>query len=84
MSIFENAVSFWWKKGSYIVLLFSAVCPVGFISSDGLPTCTPCPEDHYWVNTTYCEPCPNSCSTAGKNAITDITGCKGKSSLKKE
>ncbi|CAG2242592.1 unnamed protein product [Mytilus edulis] len=53
-----------------------AVCPAGFISVDGLPTCMPCPEDHYWVNKTLCELCPNSGSTAGINAITDINGCK--------
>ncbi|CAC5408154.1 unnamed protein product [Mytilus coruscus] len=52
-----------------------AVCPAGFISDDGLPTCTPCPEDHYWKNKTYCEPCPNSGNTLGKNAIPDVNGC---------
>ncbi|XP_052070983.1 uncharacterized protein LOC127709457 isoform X3 [Mytilus californianus] len=53
-----------------------AVCQAGFFSVDGVPTCVPCPEDHYWVNKTYCEHCPNSRSSAGKNAITDINGCK--------
>ncbi|VDH98941.1 Hypothetical predicted protein [Mytilus galloprovincialis] len=52
------------------------VCPAGFISVDGLPTCMPCPENHHWVNKTYCEPCPNSGSTLGKDAIPDVNGCK--------
>ncbi|CAG2228063.1 unnamed protein product [Mytilus edulis] len=59
-----------------------AVCPAGFISVDGLPTCTPCPEKHYWVNKTYCEPCPNNANTTWENAITDLNGCKGMSFFK--
>ncbi|VDI24739.1 CUB and sushi domain-containing protein, partial [Mytilus galloprovincialis] len=53
-----------------------AVCPAGFIFVDGLPTCMPCPEDRFWVNKTYCQPCPGCGNTAGKNAISDINGCK--------
>ncbi|XP_045207056.2 uncharacterized protein LOC123559381 [Mercenaria mercenaria] len=43
-------------------------CGMYLYSGDGKAPCTDCPPDTFWVNSTYCEPCPDNTYTKGRGA----------------
>lgn len=64
------------KQWNYVPLV-SAACPDGSTISEDGKTCVECPVDEYWVNQTYCEPCPFNGTTEGKTGVTGRDFCIG-------
>jgi|DEB0MinimDraft_4_1074332.scaffolds.fasta_scaffold00801_5 proprotein convertase subtilisin/kexin type 5 len=51
-------------------------CSDGYISeSYGSSICEVCPQDHYWLNTTSCHPCPDFSSTYDTHVKLDAAAC---------
>ncbi|XP_048248760.1 uncharacterized protein LOC124126022 isoform X2 [Haliotis rufescens] len=51
-------------------------CRPGFRSSTGQQPCDKCPVNHYWVNSSHCEPCPGDGSTLYVEGSTNISACR--------
>ncbi|ESP03827.1 hypothetical protein LOTGIDRAFT_230171 [Lottia gigantea] len=50
-------------------------CSDGSVSATGLAPCIECPRNTYFVNESYCEPCPGNGITR-QSASTNLTDCK--------
>ncbi|XP_071107672.1 uncharacterized protein [Haliotis cracherodii] len=53
-----------------------SMCRPGFRSSTGQQPCDKCPVNHYWVNSSRCEPCPDDRSTLYVEGSTNISACR--------
>ncbi|KAK3579233.1 hypothetical protein CHS0354_033303 [Potamilus streckersoni] len=54
--------------GSNSITACVAMCSGGFISVSGVSPCWQCPRNTYWINSTYCSPCPNGGITLNTGA----------------
>ncbi|XP_061175426.1 uncharacterized protein LOC133184388 [Saccostrea echinata] len=55
-------------------------CAVGTYSTSGMPPCNQCPKNTYWVNSTYCQACPDGGKTVSVGSFS-IGNCISKCSV---